>query len=213
MLFRSKVHLDWSNSPRRHQTLRNLDILLPLHLTTDDLSCKLGFTKEEIRSAKVTLSSLRSKHELLIGMHVGAGKIENRWATEKFAALANKLSEEHNAGFLFTAGPLDLEPLQQIRQRLRCSYTVIENQPIRQVAAAIDQLDLFISNDTGIMHVAGGTSTPTLSLFGPTDPLQWAPIGSKNRFISARDENINSITVEEVYNITDLILHELKRDL
>ncbi|TAK64044.1 MAG: lipopolysaccharide heptosyltransferase 1, partial [Bacteroidetes bacterium] len=59
--------------------------------------------------------------------------------------------------------------------------------------------DYFISNDTGIMHVAGATKTPLLALFGPTDPLQWSSQKKGDSFIAAEDGDINSISVEEVF--------------
>jgi ADP-heptose:LPS heptosyltransferase len=210
--FTTTMNLDWTSEPRRHQTLRNLDILQPLNITTRDLSCPLGFTTEERNTAKVSLGHLRSRRSLLVGFHPGAGKLANRWHAEKFASIANKLSREHNAGIVITVGPMDKECLQQIKQHLQCEYVVVEDQRLRQVAALIDQLDLFIANDTGIMHVAGGTSVHTLSLFGPTDPLQWAPVGTKNRFISAKDGKMDSITTEEVYNVVELIIQEMQRN-
>jgi ADP-heptose:LPS heptosyltransferase len=42
-------------------------------------------------------------------------------------------------------------------------------------AALLERADRFLCNDTGLMHVAGAVGTPTLALFGPTDPAQWAP--------------------------------------
>ena len=210
--FTTQVKLDWTSEPRRHQTLRNLDVLQPLRITTPDLSCPLGFTTEEINTAKVLLEHARSRHSILVGLHPGAGKAANRWHPEKFAMIANTLAQDRNAGIVITVGAMDKEPLLQIKQHLRCEYVIIEDQPLRRVAAMIDQLDLFITNDTGIMHVAGGTSVHTLSLFGPTDPLQWAPVGAKNRFISAKEGNIDSITVEEVYNVVELIIHEIQRN-
>ena len=55
------------------------------------------------------------------------------------------------------------------------------------------------------------TSFDVLSIFGPTDPLQWAPVGTKNRYIHSRDGNINSLTPEEVYAMMQVILYELKK--
>jgi ADP-heptose:LPS heptosyltransferase len=210
--FTTTVPLDWNSEPRRHQTLRNLDILQPMNIATPDLSCPVGFTAEERNTARVLLEPVRAKHSFLVGVHPGAGKAANRWQAEKFAIIANKLSQEHNAGIVITIGPMDKEPLQRVQEHLRCEYVIIEDQPLRRVAAMIDQLDLFITNDTGIMHVAGGTSVHTLSLFGPTDPLQWAPVGAKNRFISAKDGVIDSVTTEEVYNVVELIMHEIQRN-
>jgi len=49
------------------------------------------------------------------------------------------------------------------------------------------------------MHVAGAVGTPVLSLFGPTDPEQWAPKGPQHRFIRGKEGEIDAISVEEVF--------------
>jgi ADP-heptose:LPS heptosyltransferase len=212
--YTTQVTLEWKSESRRHQALRNLDIAsgAGLHLETGDISSSIGLTAEERASATGFLSSLRKAHPSVIGFHPGAGKAENRWGAENFAAVAEHLEKKWNTGILLTAGPMDAEPLNVMRKNLRCPYEILQNYPIRQVAAIIDQLDLYLTNDTGVMHIAGATRAHLLALFGPTDPLEWAPIGEKNRFIGARDKKITSITVEEVINILEVMLNELQRN-
>ena len=65
--------------------------------------------------------------------------------------------------------------------------------------------DLFISNDTGIMHVAGTTETPQISIFGPTNPFNWAPIGI-NKYFIRKSELIDDVSVEDVYHLCEMIL-------
>ena len=205
------VDLDWVQTPRRHQSLRNLDILAPLHLPEENLPCVIGITDEEQNNAGRYLAELRKRFPLLVGIHPGAGKRENRWQPEKFASVANRLFQDYKAGILITAGPMDEEPVRAMQTHLTCESVVVENKPIREVAAIINNLDLFITNDTGIMHVAGAVKANVLAIFGPTDPLQWAPIGQKNRYIAAGDRNIASLSAEEVYNIISIILAEIRR--
>ena len=107
---------------------------------------------------------------------------------------------------------MDEEPLARLAGLLDCESMIVRNEPIRTVASLINELDLFVTNDTGVMHVAGGTAAQTLSLFGPTDPLQWAPVGAKNRFIAARDGKIDSLSVDEVIDIVSLILQDRNRN-
>ena len=211
LCFNTAVDLDWSATPGKHQTLRNLDILSPLGIGTDDLAPIIGFTSEEIEFSKKYLSQFRSQHAYLIGIHPGAGKVKNRWRPECFALLANQLQEKQNAGVIITAGPMDDEALNQMLQHLKCNHVLVHNKPIRHVAAIIDQLDLFITNDTGIMHVAAATRSALLALFGPTDPEQWAPKGQKNHYISAKNANIDTIPGDLVYDATCQILGNLKR--
>jgi ADP-heptose:LPS heptosyltransferase len=209
--FTTPVTLDWTNKTRRHHALRNLDIVASFGIGTNDLTSVIGITTEERKTAAAFIKPLRLKYPLLVGFHPGAGKPPNRWHAKRFAAIANKLSREFNAGILITSGPMDEIPVQEMREHLQCPSILIQSGHIRSDAAIIDQLDLCITNDTGIMHVAGATRTQVLALFGPTDPLQWSPIGQKNHYIASKDEDINSITEEEVYDVAGIILNEIKR--
>jgi ADP-heptose:LPS heptosyltransferase len=79
---------------------------------------------------------------------------------------------------------------------------IICEKNVRNVTAIIRRMNLFISNDTGIMHVAAATPTPVLSLFGETDPLQWAPQRDIDKFILGKDNNIKNITVDKIYELS-----------
>jgi len=196
--FTNGVSLDWRYSPHRHQALRNVDNAHELRLPNVQLISEIGLTEDEKHHAKEFVQPFRNAHPFLIGFHPGAGKIENQWSSERFASIANKLTKEFQAGIVITCGPKDKEPVQEMIRQLNCEYVLIQDKPIREVASIINELDYFVSTDTGIMHVAGGTKTPLLSLFGPTDPLQWSPPGEKNKFIASEDGNMLSISEETV---------------
>ncbi len=84
------------------------------------------------------------------------------------------------------------------------------NKPIPEVAALISKSDLFISNDTGIMHVSGTTNTPQISIFGPTNPFNWAPIGP-NKYFIRKSELIEDVAVDDVYQLSNMILKKVKQ--
>ena len=197
--FTHQVDLSWDYDQHRHQTLRNLDILKPLGLLGNDLSVVIGFSDLEEKYAREISNTLRGGKPYLIGIHPGAGKPANRWKAEYFADVANKLHKEFNASVVVTVGPMDDEPYSILRSHMQCPYEVIYKKPLREVAALLNNFDLFITNDTGIMHVAAATGTNVLALFGNTDPLQWAPKNQNLCYISINNGNINSITVEEVW--------------
>jgi heptosyltransferase-2 len=99
-----------------------------------------------------------------------------------------------------TKGDMDGEPVRLMLEGMRNTPTVIDGKPIREVAAILAQMDLVISNDTGIMHVAAAVGAPVLSLFGPTNPAQWAPVAERHRYLSAPSGDMTSISEEEVLN-------------
>lgn len=211
--YTTPVDLDWGGDPRRHQSLRNLDIVASMEIEEDDLSSVIGLTEKEKVSARSEMMAWRKKHRLFIGIHPGAGKPGNRWPADRFASIANYLAHSRDAAIVVTVGPMDAEAIAELRPLLECSPFIVADRSIREVAALVDELDLYITNDTGMMHVAGATSTRVLALFGPTDPLLWAPSGMKNKFISSRDGDITSLQVEEVRQVADVIVEQIQRDL
>jgi ADP-heptose:LPS heptosyltransferase len=108
---------------------------------------------------------------------------------------------------VITAGPDDDDPLREMTLNMPNACLVLHNEPIRQVAAVIHHCDVYLTNDTGMMHVAAGVGTRTLSLFGPTDPLQWAPPGDAHRFILGAGGDVNDISAEKVWHV---IMHMLR---
>jgi len=206
-LFNYQVILDWQSEEKKHQTERNLDIVRPFGIGTDDLSIVIPYFEADKKFAQDFLNE-REKFNCVIGYHPGAGKVKNRWSAKNFAQLAIELAEEFNALTLVTAGPMDEIPVKEMLTQIngKIKYLVLKNEKISRITAVIDSIDLFITNDTGIMHVAGATKTPVVSLFGPTNPYQWAPLGKNKFFIASKTGEINDITVEQVYKLAKEIL-------
>lgn len=205
--FTNPVHLDWRGLPERHQTLRNLDVVRELQLPDASLQLEITLNKYEKESANVLLNSRLANHQFNVFYHPGAGKMPNQWDAARFAEVANRLSAKLAASVTITSGPMDEAPVRQMTEHLNVSYSVIEGSPIREVAAALSTANLVITNDTGIMHVAAAVGVPVLSLFGPTEPAQWAPPGKKHRFIKGSGGDINAISVDEVVrNATEMLV-------
>jgi len=196
--FNAPVDLDWRNDPHRPQTERNLDVARGLSVVTNDLSSEITLTSQELAEGKLLADRMKKSKRILVGFHPGAGKTQNRWPAAWFAEVANALADEFNAQILVTAGPMDDEPLKNMINRLGIPFELLQNEPIRRVASIILYVNLFVTNDTGIMHVAGATGTSVLSLFGPTDPEQWAPYGGRNRYIAGKGGRIDVISIQDV---------------
>jgi ADP-heptose:LPS heptosyltransferase len=205
-LYNVREDLDWRNDPSRHQTQRNLDIASILVLDDVSMELELALSEVEVRRGWDLLEKKRGSRDIIIGFHPGAAKIPNRWDALRFAELANRCAEIYGAFIVITAGPDDDEPLHEMTLNMPNACLVLHNEPIREVAAVIRHCDAFVTNDTGMMHVSAGVGTPTLSLFGPTDPLQWAPLGGQHRFILGHDGAMDSITTDKVWSVLTMML-------
>lgn len=196
--FNAPIPLNWMATPHRHQTLRNLDVAELLGLSVSKLHLEITLDSNEQTIANQLKFSRLEQEKKVIVYHPGAGKTANRWDAKRFAFVANTLAQELNVSTAITWGPMDDEPVSEMIQLLSVPYTLIKGKTIREVATILSTVALVISNDTGIMHVAAAVGIPVLSLFGPTDAEQWAPIGVKNRYIQGTDRNINNISADEV---------------
>ena len=190
--------LDWRNTLASHQVQRNMDIWPnPLSRSVDP-SLEMTLTKEELIDGKSFIDSVLSGFKRVIIYHPGAGKLLNRWPARAFAAVAAELAAIEDAATIVTSGPMDEEPVNEMRSTLQAPVHLVSNQPIRRVASILRFADLVVSNDTGIMHVAAAVGTPVLSLFGPTDPAQWAPLGSRHRYLLGKGGDIRAIPIRSV---------------
>ena len=207
-LFNARINLDWGKHPDAHVSDFSLDIVRPFGMETKDFSSKISFDKSDSEFGRAfILEYLKGNGKKVFGFHVGAGKPPNRWSLDNFASLISLLREKYGAVIYLTGSSSDKAEIDYVRQSLDFEVGLFLNNTIPQLAALIDQSDLFITNDTGVMHVAGTTDTPQVSLFGPTNPFNWAPIGSNKRFIR-KSELINDITVEEVLLLCNELLNE-----
>ena len=199
-LFNIAVPLSWSSEPDSHVSQFGQNILQPLGISTGNLKANIDFDESDIAA----VSDLFDKNEIadggnLIGLHIGAGKPPNRWSVANFALLVKRLEKKSAYHFIFTGSSADSEQLSEMEELLDRPILKFLNKPIPQLAALISRCTLFITNDTGVMHVAGTTDVPQVSLFGPTNPANWAPFGANKISLKVSD-NIDSITVEKVYS-------------
>lgn len=205
-IFNYRFDLNWKKNPDSHVSDFILDIIRPFGITTKNLSSQINFDKRDNLVANEFLQKLKDDGKTVIGIHAGAGKPQNRWSVFNFIKLVNRLEKEFNAVIYFTGSSADKEIIEIIRKEFPEKGYFL-NKTVPQLAALISKSNLFISNDTGVMHVAGATETPLISLFGPTNPFNWAPVGPNKMFIR-KSELMNDITVDDIVNLAKILLEK-----
>ena len=58
-------------------------------------------------------------------------------------------------------------------------------EALRQAMAVIGRCNLFITNDSGLMHVAAALNVPQAAIIGPTDPIATGPVNANSRLVQA----------------------------
>ncbi len=123
-------------------------------------------------------TQVRSPSGPLIAMNPSARWITKQWNVEKFAELADALHDQWGANIVLIGSHEDVELVEKVCRLTRCDPIVTTGKTnLKQLVALLDQADLLITNDTGPMHIAASVATPTVSLFGPTDPRRTGPYG------------------------------------
>lgn len=112
---------------------------------------------------------------LIIGMHPGAKNRFKQWDPKHFIALGRRLAKENGATLLITGDREEAPLAKQIAASIPGAISVAGKLSVRVAAALIEKLDLFITNDTGPMHIAFAMGTPTFALFSPTNPNLCGP--------------------------------------
>ena len=162
----------------RHSVVHSLAPLQSVGITTADVSTMVVPAPEQEREAADLVTSLLPPGPFW-ALHPGAGKRQNLWPADRFAAVARRAAASGRP-VLVLHGPADAEALVGLRAALA---DLVEPAPVIIAppvsvgvgAALLERCERFLCNDTGIMHVAGAVGAPTLALFGPTDPALWKP--------------------------------------
>lgn len=173
-----------------HELEKTHDIFNNLNLDEEVLpkvkpNMQLYLTKGEEEDGKEYTSIF--KEDFIVGVHIGSSKdfgmIEKRWNLENFAEIINKFPIK-NTRFLIFLGEEDKE-LWKINDMIynKYSYDIIDNFRIRKVASIIKNCDMFLSNDSGLMHIACCFRVPTIAIFKSTDYRRTYPFGDMNRVI------------------------------
>jgi ADP-heptose:LPS heptosyltransferase len=206
IFFDRKVTMDWRKHPDANVSAFCLEMLQYFGITTSNYKSEISFDELDLTAVKKFIEEINVENNyFLAGLHVGAGKPPNRWSLDKYKELIEQLNMNYKIKFYLTGSDADKEEIHYLVGKIKVPLNLFLNKKIPEVAALISQSTLFITNDTGIMHVAGATDTPQVSIFGPTNPFNWAPLGS-NKYFIRKSELINDVSVDDVYNLCRKIL-------
>lgn len=156
----------------------------------DEPSLIFNLNNSDISFAKKYLNSADIKDdETVIGFHPGCSTLKNhinrRWEPEKFAKLASKLIKNEKAKTLFFGGPDEIELINRILSIVNNQNALyVKTSDLAQTAAVMKRCNLFVSNDSSLMHVAAALQLKTIAIIGPTNKNYIHPWKTEHRIIS-----------------------------
>jgi heptosyltransferase-2 len=172
-----------------HQVDTYKRLLLPLGIPRSNTPPRLFVNDQEVEASKELLYQRGyRKGTSVIGIHPGAAYGSAKcWPSERYRALALQLLEKKNATIVFfgdaATGPLIKEICQGLPEKVLDLAGVTS---LRELACLIKDCTVFLTNDSGPMHIAAAFNTPLVALFGSTDDRVTGPYGHPDAVIHKR---------------------------
>jgi len=168
----------------KHDVERNLSILSPFGIEPKDChrAIELSVHEDETKAASRLFAELGVNTEkMIIGVNPGSVWPTKRWAPESFAALIQLLTGIFECQVVLFGGPEDLEVAREIEaQSSGFVVNLAGKLSLRMLPAALAHCTVFITNDSGPMHIAVALGVPVVAIFCATTPsLGFYPYTSK----------------------------------
>jgi heptosyltransferase-3 len=161
----------------RHAALEWAAPLEKLALYLEDPAACLHPSAEDLAEARRWLGSLPGGGKRL-ALHPGSGSPSKNWAREGWSRVGRRFWEESPGGEIVLVGG---EADEGVLSFLEAEWEGMRFQVARQLklpllAAVLAECGRYVGHDSGVSHIAAAVGARCVLLFGPTDPLLWAPL-------------------------------------
>ena len=193
--------LAWLVPTRRHAVMRRRTghkvAQLAAVLQLDPPPLPVTWTAPEDRARA---ASLLPTDRPVIALSPTANWPPKVWPAERFAALFRALAAGPLAGAVpavfGASGPAEAAMAQPLLAALPHAIDLVGKLTLPEVAACFARAALFVGNDSGLIHLAAASDTPTLGLFGPTPADEYAPAGPRATAVISRSSLMQDLSVD-----------------
>ncbi len=120
----------------------------------------------------------------IIGINLGTTWGTKSWALDRFADVIAGIRNRFEGAIVLTGSRSEIELGRTLQKLVKVKITnLIGKTNLLQLGALIERCSLYLTCDSGPMHIAAAVGTPTIALFGPTDPKRHRPYGEGHRVI------------------------------
>jgi len=218
--------------PLSHGVERNFELLkeFGIRLTEEEKELIFPLSAEEVAFGDSYLRPFKERR--LVGFHPGGNVAYNnqrQWEPAKYAGLADKISDKIGSHSFFFGSESEREMLEDVTRNMKSSVTLVTEFTLDKVASVINGLDIFVGNNSALIHQASSLGVKTVAINGPTDYHHTGPWGRDTHLVRLDipcspcynynagqrkecDDNIclKQLSVEDVFKVLDDILKETK---
>jgi lipopolysaccharide heptosyltransferase II len=164
--------------PTVHETVdnfRNVMRLLGADVTNSATEVFPGVTDSVVAARHLMAAGLNG-NEILVGLNPGASLPSNRWLSERFAELGDRLTARPGVAVLLLGGREDASIADEITAKMNAPVVRLTGRlTVMQLAEVLARCLVLVTADTGPMHLAIAMKTPVIALFGPATPYKSGP--------------------------------------
>lgn len=170
----------------QHVVEQNLRLAEMLTGIPADDSIKLEFSLQDADRDFINRSLAAWKigsDKPVICIHPGAGAPSKLWTSEKWAAVADTVARQYDAAVVLTGTVGEAAIVNDIAAKMSTAAVLAGSTSVGQLAALYRRSLAVLGPDSGAMHIAAAVGAPTVTLFGPADPIEFAPWGDSGRHL------------------------------
>lgn len=219
-----KVHK--KQEGRKHEAEYNLELLSELGVSGNPYDLFMPIRQEsESYVEELFRKEGISQADKILAINPGASCPSKIWPAENFARVAKKLAGPHNFKILILGGPKEIHLADKVACEIKGKVINLAGKTsVSQLASIFKRCSLFISNDSGPVHIASAVGVPVISIFGRNQPglkpRRWRPLGRRDKYLH-KDAGcirclahncqkefacLKAITVEDVVSAAESIL-------
>ena len=159
--FTDKVFFD----KNKHQLERYLDLLKHFGVEISKEKTEIHIDGKDEKLA----DDILPKDKIIFGINPGSIWATKRWPAERYAELSDKISKDIGGQIVIFGGPDDIETAAKVEKNMKSKAVNLSGKTtLKQLSALIKKCRVFITNDSGSMHIAAALNIPVVAIFGPT---------------------------------------------
>ncbi len=174
---------------QKHESEYALDLIRCLGIEPSDKTLFMPLNKEGEKWAQDLFAqeAIKAGDKLLV-IHPAASCPSRIWPAERFARVADRLAQRYGFKVVIVSDPKDRQKAQAMASHMQVkALNLAGRTSISQLASVLKRSSLFISTDSGPMHVATALGVPVITIFGRSQPglspKRWGPLGVKSRVL------------------------------
>ena len=174
-----------SDDTNLHEVSRYLRVLQLINIDEPASDLEFWHTVADRRVVNQLLIGCNVlSEERIIGINLGTTWRTKSWPLDRFSDVISRINDRFEAAVILTGSSSERELGRALQMTLKARViNFVGKTTILQLGALIERCDLYLTCDSGPMHIAAAVGTPTIALFGPTDPERHRPYGEGHHVI------------------------------